>query len=122
MKIRIQSNSIRYRLTKSEVRTLAETGFINSQTNIAGNIFTYALQTSTDIKELVARFQNNTITLLVPAIFAGSWFENEVVGIESQMPNTTSETLQLLLEKDFVCLDETTEDQRDHYENPGKNC
>jgi len=27
-----------------------------------------------------------------------------------------------LLEKDFVCLDHTTEDQSDNYENPNTTC
>jgi len=27
-----------------------------------------------------------------------------------------------LVEKDFICLDETTEDQSDNYENPNKTC
>jgi len=33
-----------------------------------------------------------------------------------------TETLYLLLEKDFVCLDETHEDQADNFENPNKTC
>jgi len=30
--------------------------------------------------------------------------------------------LHLLLEKDFVCLDNTAEDQSDNYPNPNKAC
>jgi hypothetical protein len=38
------------------------------------------------------------------------------------MPVSENDTLYLLLEKDFVCLDETMESQNDHYENPNKTC
>jgi len=30
--------------------------------------------------------------------------------------------LKLLLEKDFVCLDDTDEDQSDQYDNPNAKC
>jgi len=43
-----------------------------------------------------------------------------VVGFNAKMPVAENGSLYLLLEKDFVCLDETTEDQNDNYENPNK--
>jgi hypothetical protein len=36
------------------------------------------------------------------------------------MPFFEDNSLYLLVEKDFVCLDETSEDQSDNYENPNK--
>ena len=43
-------------------------------------------------------------------------------GFENNMDFGDGKQLFLLIEKDFVCLDETIEDQSDNYENPSKTC
>jgi hypothetical protein len=131
MKLRIKGNSLRIRLTKTEVSTLANTGYLEEKTVFPGNDFTYALQRADDATELSATFSNNKMTMFVPAAFVKDWPENEVVGIHANMPLSNNarpddpfgrDSLYLLLEKDFVCLDETTEDQSDNFENPNKTC
>ena len=122
MKLRIKSNSIRIRLTKTEVSTLAATGYLEEQTLFANNKFVYALQSVDDANELTATMNANKITMLVPAAFIKDWPVNNVVGFEARIPVAENQSLYLLLEKDFVCLDETTEDQSDNYENPAKTC
>jgi hypothetical protein len=121
MKLRIKGNSLRIRLTKTEVSTLANTGYLEEQTRFINNEFVYALQVA-DKHELSASFSNNKMTMFIPASFVKDWPENEVVGINTNMPLTNNESLYLLVEKDFICLDETTEDQSDNYENPNKTC
>ncbi|HEX2683143.1 MAG TPA: hypothetical protein VHL77_04390 [Ferruginibacter sp.] len=122
MKLRIKGNSLRIRLTKTEVSTLANTGHLEEQTVFPSNTFKYVLQKVDDGTELSATFTNDTITMYVPASFVNSWPGNEVVGINTNMPLPGTGSLYLLLEKDFICLDETTEDQSDNYENPNKTC
>ena len=122
MKLRIKGNSIRIRLTKTEVSLLANTGFLQEQTNFVNNTFTYALQAVDDADTLSAKMEGNTITIFVPTSFTKEWPENSVVGINASMPVNNDNSLYLLLEKDFVCLNETTEDQSDNYENPNTTC
>lgn len=122
MKLRIKGNSIRLRLTKTEVSLLASTGCLEEQTSFGNNTFSYALQAVGDADTLSAAMEGNTITMFVPSSFAKEWPENSVVGINASMPVTAGNSLYLLLEKDFVCLDETTEDQSDNYENPNSTC
>ncbi|MFT5833421.1 MAG: hypothetical protein ACI97N_001048, partial [Cognaticolwellia sp.] len=43
---------------------------------------------------------------------------NNQVGFKYEMPLENGEILSLLLEKDFVCLDERGEDESDNYPNP----
>ena len=121
MKLRIKGNSLRIRLTKTEVSKLAETGYLEEQIRFPNNQFTYALQKA-DAIGLSATFENNKITMLIPDSFVKSWPENDIVGLDTKMQLTVTESLYLLIEKDFICLDETTEDQSDNYENPGKTC
>ena len=122
MKLRIKGNSLRIRLTKTEVNTLANTGYLEEQTLFANNKFVYALQRVENGNELSATLDANKITMFVPAALIKDWPENNVTGFNSNMPLTENKSLYLLLEKDFICLDETTEDQSDNYGNPNKTC
>ena len=127
MKIRIKGNSLRIRLTKSEVGELSDTGYLEEQTLFAGNKtdsyrFACALQRMENESELSATLDTNKITMFVPAKLLKDWPENNVVGFHANMPVAENDVLYLLLEKDFACLDETTEDQTDNYVNPNKAC
>ena len=122
MKIRIQGNSVRIRLSKTEVETLSEEGDVEEQTSFGATSFIYSVKQSDQVNELSASFDTNKITMLVPALFLEDWPINNIVGFDAQMPVSENESLYLLLEKDFKCLDNTTEDQSDHYENPKTAC
>ena len=112
MKIRIKGNSLRYRLTKSDILTLAQNGSINEQTDFVGKSLIYALIT-TQGGVITAEFINNTITLFLPKIMVHKLVETEIIGF-----NGNSGKLTLLVEKDFTCLDNVEEDQSDNYPNP----
>jgi|JI10StandDraft_1071094.scaffolds.fasta_scaffold31718_2 hypothetical protein len=122
MKIRIKGNSVRYRLTKKDVAALTNTGMIEESTSFGMSTLYYALKAKDNIETLEADFSNNRITLFVPSSFVSGWEKNEVVGCDAEMQLSATDSLYLLLEKDFACLDETHEDQRDMYENPNKSC
>ncbi len=118
MKIRIRGNSIRFRLTKSEVAAFCKEGILKEETAFDNSVFTYMLKSSEDQKALQAYFENNTIRLEVPASFVEEWYTNDVVGTRHTQTLKNGKALLLLLEKDFVCMDETFEDQSDNYPNP----
>ncbi len=122
MKIRIKGNSIRMRLTKSEVTKLENTGYLEEKTQFADNKLTYALERINEGESLTANFQENKITMFVPKKLVDGWAENNVIGFNSSMPVANLDSIYLLVEKDFICLDESTEDQSDNYENPHKTC
>lgn len=122
MKLRIKGNSIRIRLTKTEVSTLAFTGYLEEETLFGNNRFLYALQRVDKGNELTAVFEEKKITMFVPAALTKDWPDNNVVGFDANIPVAENKSLYLLLEKDFVCIDHSTEDQSDNYENPGKPC
>ena len=121
MKIRIKENSIRIRLTRSEVTKIAVDGYIQEHTVFNNGQFIYALKVA-DQEALSASLENNRITMFVPVVWVKDWPVNNVIGFRGNIPVTEKDSLFLLLEKDFVCLDETTEDQSDNYDNPAKTC
>jgi hypothetical protein len=117
MKIRIKGNSIRYRLVKSEVRQLAELGFVEEITEFSNTSFIYRLESSITVSDLEVSFLGNTLTMFIPESEAKKWLDSNLITYKNNF-----EKLSLLLEKDFVCLDHTDEDQSDNYENPNKTC
>lgn len=118
MKIRIKGNSIRYRLTKTEVETFCETGLYKETTPFGNSVFAYTLKAKKGIDILEASFEENTITLYLSDEERPGWATSNRVGFSSTMDLPDGKQLSLLLEKDFVCLDETIEDQSDNYPNP----
>lgn len=118
MKIRIKGDSIRYRLTKTEVETFCNEGIYSETTHIGANVFQYVLKAKEGITAMEAEFNNNTITLFVPNEERTSWANSDRVGYQNMMALSNGKELSLLLEKDFACLDNTTEDQSNNYPNP----
>ena len=121
MKLRINGNSIRLRLSKPEVEKLSVDAYLEEHTSFGSNTFSYALQ-SKDGDELSADFDGNKITVFIPEIFIKDWAANNVIGFNATKQVSDAEPLYILVEKDFKCLDEVTEDQQDNYENPNKTC
>lgn len=117
MKIRILGNSVRLRLSKSEVEQFGKDGYVEQRTSFGNAVLTYALQT-TNHCNMSADFENGKITMYLPDTKAKEWADTQKVGFDANMDLGDGNELYLLLEKDFKCLDNSTEDQSDNYENP----
>ncbi len=122
MKIRIKGNSIRFRLTKSDVNKLAELGYLEEKTIFQNGQFIYALESNKESNVLSTSLNNNKITIQIPKSFVKHWPMNDVISINGSMQINENDSIFLLVEKDFVCLDETFEDQSDNFDNPNKTC
>ncbi|GEN78050.1 DUF7009 family protein [Chryseobacterium hagamense] len=116
MKIRIKDNSIRFRLTQSEVAELGSNGMISGHTEFPGQTFIYALERTED-PEISAAFDGSRMVLKMPAGMVEEWTSTDRIGFDGQAGK-----LKILVEKDFVCLDNTLEDQSDNYPNPNAKC
>ncbi|MDT0606416.1 DUF7009 family protein [Croceitalea rosinachiae] len=118
MKIRIKGNSVRLRLTKTEVETFSEAGSLSETTYFGSKALTYCLQSKMGISELEADFIDDIITVHIPAEAQKTWASSNRVGYSNKVDWADDTELSLLVEKDFTCLDETVEDQSDNYPNP----
>ena len=116
MKIRIKDNSIRFRLTQSEVAELGQNGMISSFTEFVDRPFIYSIE-STEDENLSAAFIENRIILKMPKAMIAEWISTDRVGFDGQ-----AGLVKILVEKDFVCIDNTLEDQSDNYPNPNLKC
>lgn len=122
MKIRIKGNSIRLRLTKTEVANFSQNGYLEEHTEFGEVFFAYALLRDPKADALSASMDGNKITMHVPASIADEWTGTDMIGFQHNQPLANGKQLFLLLEKDFVCLDNTFEDQSDNYPNPNAHC
>ncbi len=123
MKLRIKDNSIRLRLTKSEVAELADKGSFESQINFGPDgKMTYAIiETSTDFIDV--KYEPNRIEVQVPKNKMDNWVNTDLVSIKYLKELFDAPDLQILIEKDFACLTERTgEDESDAYPNPNLTC
>lgn len=118
MKLRARENSIRLRLLRGEVARLGETGKI-SETIKFGSFqsLTYTIETS-KTNEITARFESNEIIISLPDKIALDWVENNEVGLTAKQKIDNETVLELLIEKDFVCVQRPEDaDNKDAFEN-----
>jgi hypothetical protein len=126
MKIRILDNSIRLRLSQSEVSQLDEKGVVLCTTRFSPTTeLHYAIQ-NFDGDHIHATFESNEIKVLVPSSLVRSWANSNEISLSAQVPIDTQSILKILVEKDFKCLSERKgEDESDLFPNPDKqhlNC
>jgi hypothetical protein len=107
MKLRIRGNSIRLRLTQSEVETIKNKGFIEEKTEFPnGQNFVYLLLVSATSDSISANFSENKMSIFLPKSVAENWATSAEVGISAEI-----ESLKILVEKDFKCLTPRTGDE-----------
>ena len=118
MKLRIRGNSLRLRLTKTEVADLAATGFVEERVQLGADpdhALLYRLELSPTATLPTTTFRDSQIRILLPATEGRAWTQNETVGIYGE----EAWGLKLTIEKDFKCLDpRRDEDESDAFEHP----
>ena len=121
MKLRIKGNSIRIRVTQSEISSLAEKGEIRESIQFPGKALSYLLRVS-DQTSLTAVMESDSIVIEIPGELAKQWTSTDVITIAGSQ-SIDSGDLQILVEKDFKCLDERiNEDETDLFPNPKQEC
>ena len=118
MKLRMLGNSIRLRLTRSEVERFGRMGKVEETVDLGSGKakFVYALETVPTGRAAFAELENNRLCIYVPKDKAGDWAVSDQVGIVSR-----SRDLRIQIEKDYACLTPRPgEDDKDTFENPGK--
>lgn len=125
MKIRIQANSIRLRLSQSEVQAFAETGRVEDRIQFGtgpGESLAYIMERAAG-RQLSAAYAAGQIIIFVPADAGSEWAATDQVAMENEMDLGEGNTLRILVEKDFKCLTERAgEDESDNFPNPNVRC
>ena len=116
MKLRIKGNTIRFRLTQTEIDTIAS-GAVEDKTQFpGGNSLTYKIQKGDSFN---TEFLNGTVLITVPSEVINEWAKSDKVSIDHSIELDNGGQLEISLEKDFKCLTERPkEDETDMYPNP----
>ncbi len=124
MKLRLRENSIRLRLLQSEIEQLRQGGTVSEKIRFnERQTLTYTLIVSAAVTKISSRFENAEIIVEIPHNAIREWTTTDLVGLENKQKINENLTLEIKLEKDFVCLDRPfDEDNRDAFPRPTQNC
>ena len=126
MKLRTTGNSIRLRLSQSDVRQFVESSVVEEVVQIgpgreAALIYRLVRDDTSDCTK--AAFAGNCLTISVASATADAWSASDEVGIEASQLNGDGAELSILIEKDFACLTPRGgDDDKDAFPNPGAAC
>ena len=100
MKLRLQGNSLRLRLGRSEVAQLRDTGAVEESVSFkSGRSLVYRVRCCAGAAPLQADFAGGIVTVDISAENARTWASSDDVGLYAQDGG-----LRIAVEKDFRCL------------------
>jgi hypothetical protein len=120
MKLRLLDDSIRLRLSRSEVVAAHEKGIVESRTRFSdGSVFTYALEGEQSATDASAVYARDRMVVKLPAHEISAWANDDAaVSLRGEVRLPDGGRLNLLVEKDFKCLSPRgDEDESDLFQN-----
>lgn len=115
MKLRIQGNVLRLRLTRRDVACLHDHGVVESSIRFPqGRMLSYSVASSPDAAEVSVDYKGDSIGVVLPRAIETAWAESGQVTIEG----SNNSGLRILVEKDFQCLHKSGPLDPDAYPNP----
>jgi hypothetical protein len=121
MKLRFKGNSLRLRVSRSELDRLMAGGCIEETTRFAPEPeakLTYALESVAGVLTAIVCYSRERIAVVINERELRNWNEPGQVGIYASVPVGSHESLEVIVEKDFACLDGSDEDNQDTFANP----
>ena len=116
MKLRCTENSIRIRIRKSEIEQLIKTKKVEEVVRFGNQVaLTFALTIDASTQSVAASLVQNNLQISLPETIAQQWVNSNQVGIEVNNKISEENSLHILIEKDFPCLDRENEDKSDTF-------
>ena len=114
MQLRIQSNSIRIRMDRKDLRELIERGRVVDVLRFgpgSHHTFTYAVVVKAASPGCPrAHYHAGLLVVTIDPTDAIAWFEGDRVGFNHEHA-VAGGTIRVILEKDFACLDRQARDE-----------
>jgi hypothetical protein len=121
MKLRIKGNSLRLRVSRSELTRFLAGEEVAETIRFAAAPeakLTYALARGTQSGVAIVRYCAAEVTVLLSEEQAQRWSQESEVGVYTQVDIAPEGLLELIVEKDFACLDRSDEGNKDTFANP----
>jgi len=125
MKLRLLDDSIRLRLSRSEVVAADEQGIVESQTRFPdGSVFRFALEALQNTAGARASYIGDRMVVQLPAAEISAWANDDTaVSLHGELSLPGGGPLKLLVEKDFRCKSpRDDEDQSGLFTDPEGSC
>ena len=107
MKLRLEDNTLRLRLSAEEVTAFGHAGRLHTVVPLgpsSADVLTYILErTMATGSELRLAYTPGHITVLVPAALADEWMATETISLRGSYPVAGNQVLHILVEKDLGC-------------------
>jgi hypothetical protein len=105
---------------RSEVDALRDRGEVFASTSFPGSRkLHYRVESSPASVRPAAFFSDNTLTVRLPEAEVIAWATTDQVSMRDEQTLDDGDSLQILVEKDFVCLtSREDEDESDMYPHP----
>ncbi len=120
MKLRIRENTVRIRLTQSEVRSLADGETVEQITSFSPTERLISSVIPITNAASLMTFHGSRIELRLPSERIHRWAGSSEVGMTERQQIDDQHFLLILVEKDFECLHPGHEVNSDAFPNPQK--
>jgi hypothetical protein len=121
VKLRIQGNSLRLRVSRSELAQFVESGrledtiYFGRETDAA---LTYVLVRDEVREAIDVEYSPSRVSVFLPGAEVHVWSAIGQVGVGGDVDLGSRGTLSVLVEKDFACLDRGDAENADTFPNP----
>jgi uncharacterized protein DUF7009 len=126
MKLRIKGESLRLRVSRSDLERLMQESRIDETIHfgsLPNEKWTYALELGAKEGALSIRYAANEVAVILSNSEAKNWVDTDAVGVYGEVEGGAG-SLELIVEKDFACLDRQDGEDADAFPNPkaGRVC
>jgi hypothetical protein len=121
VKLRIKGNSIRLRVLRAKIQELLRGGRVQEAVHFTADgqsKLIYAAECSAGADAVSVRFNQPEIVVTLPMSEVRKWGESDQVGIYSCIALGQNRSLEIVIEKDFACLDRSDTGNLDTFPNP----
>jgi len=121
MKLRIKGNSLRLRVSRSELARFLDGERIEETiqfTRAPEASLTYALESAVQVAPVRVQYESQRIRVILSEDQGGIWGAESEVGVYSTLDIGEAGSLAVIVEKDFACLDRSDDDNSDAFANP----
>ncbi len=121
MKLRIKGNSLRFRVSRSELEQFLAGHRVEETIHFAPASqakLTYALESTLQASAVRVRYRPQEVAVVLSEEQAHAWGKESEVGVYTAVDIGSAGSLEVIIEKDFACLDGSDEDNNDTFNNP----
>ena len=121
MKLRIKGNSLRLRVTRSELVRFQAGHRIEETVHFAEAPeakLTYALESAIQASPVRIRYRSRDVTIVLSERQVRIWEAETEVGVYATLDMGSAGPVEVVVEKDFACLDRSDDENSDTFAHP----